>query len=275
MKHIKNAKTKKTASSIASLGYAYALGVTLSCGCALATTAALAGDKDTSFTPAQVTSIEKIVHNYIVNNPQVLVEATRVLQKQAVAEEQKQIGTMKELAQKESKKVFDRKDRMLLGSTTPKVLVAAFFSYQCPNCRASMPVIDKLLQSNKDMQVIIINWPFEGEGDVYASQVAMASAKQNKFKAMQNALMGSSGLLTKEKIDKIAQEQGLDMVKLQQDIKDGSIDKALQANFKLAESLKLIGVPTIFVANEKLSKVTIIPGKATEANFQKAIEEVR
>jgi len=238
---------------------------------------AIATPASQELNPTEVSQIEAVVHDYLIKNPQVLVEATLALQKQTEAEEQKRLTEIKTLAIKYSSQIFDAKspNHVVTGSLTPKVMVTEFFSYQCPICRLTSPILDQLRKNNQDVQFIFINWPFEGDDDIYAAKVAIASNKQGKFHAIHHLLMSSQEGLNKEKVNVTAQRLGLNMVQLGNDLKDENLEKALRANFNLAHDLKLTGVPVLFIANEKLTKINVVSGKTNIKDIQKAIDEVR
>lgn len=244
---------------------------------AVAPTAPATSTNSAEFSVPQVKKIEQIAHDYMVKNPQVIIEAVQELQKQEQQEAQKRYAEIKDNSQKHVQEIFATKpfSHPAIGSSKPQIIIAEFLSYQCPNCRATEPAIDELLKKNQDVQIMFILWPFEGEGDVYAARFALASQKQGKFRELHSALLNAPGMLTHEGVKKMAQDLKLDMVKLKQDLKDPNIDNELKANFKLAQQLNLIGAPAIFVTNSQLSKMSLIPGRATIEDFTKAISEVR
>lgn len=229
---------------------------------------------DTSFTPTQTKQIEQVVHDYLMNNPKVIVEAVQGLQKK---EEQKYVEDIKAQIPKHSKEVFTAKapGREAIGSSNPDIIIAEFFSYQCPNCRMMFPIVDKLISTQKNIQVILIGWTFEGNEDVYAAKIDLAAQKQGKYYDLYQALMKEPGALTQDSIDKVAKSTGLDMDKLHTDMNDSATDKALAKNFKLAQDLKLIGTPTFIITNKSLSKSSVLFGRVSAAELQKAIDEVR
>lgn len=230
-----------------------------------------------SFTPKQTADIERIVHSYLVKNPQVFVEVVHVLQSQANNAMEQQVQAIKDTAAKRKHEIFNALSAgsAVVGSTSPKILVAEFYSYQCPICRDIEPAIAKLINTNPDIQVIFIPWPFKGNEDVYAAKMALAAKKQNKFYEVHDALMHAPDALTPKKIDQIVSKLGLDMKKLHADLNDKAIDNALRASFKLAHDLNLIGTPMIFISNAQFTKLGLIPGRADDASIQQAINEVR
>ena len=225
------------------------------------------------FTPAQTKQIEGIVHNYLVNNPQVLMEAAEKLQQRAMVEEKnKTLATLPKFATE----IFALTPaKVAVGNPKGSVVMAEFSSYQCSHCRAMAPVVDKMLKGNPDLQIIFIEWPIFGNEAVYAAKMVLAADKQGKYSVLRDAFMQSQESLRPEVADKIAATSGLDVAKLKIDMNDKAIDEALKNNFKLAEQLKLRGTPEFIFANRGLTKFSIVPGQAGEENMLQAIKEVK
>jgi protein-disulfide isomerase len=248
-----------------------------SCAFLLSSSVCLAANEKASFSPEQVKQIEQVTHDYLLKNPKVIIEAVQTLQKQAMADEQKRVASIKDLGIKHSKEIFDMKaaGHVVVGNANPKVIVAEFVGYQCPVCRAAAPEVEKIMQNNKDMEIIFIPWNFEGDADIYAAQTALAAQKQGKFLGVHKALLALTGMLTKEQVDQVAKDNGVDMTKLPKDRDSQVIADAIKANFKLAQDLNLIGTPTIFATNPQQTKLSLLPGRASAEEIQKAIDEVK
>ena len=225
------------------------------------------------FTAAQTKQIEQIVHNYLLSNPQVLMETADKLQKKAMEEEKTKILASVPKAKAELFAATPAK--VMAGNPKGSVIMVEFSSYQCGHCRMMAPVVEKILKSNADLQVIFIEWPIFGNEAVYAAKMALAAEKQQKYSALHHAFMQSQESLRPEVADKIAVIQGLDMKKLKTDMDDKALETALKDNFKLAESLQLRGTPTFIFANRDLTKFSLVPGQASEEELVRAIQEVK
>lgn len=241
--------------------------------------AAVANPKSGSsavFNAQQTAEIERIIHSYLVKNPQVFVEVVHILQNKANNEMEQRIQAIKTAAASHKHEIFNAQSAgsAVIGSTSPKILMAEFYSYQCPICRDVEPILDRLVKTNPDLQVIFVPWPFKGNEDVYAAKMALAAKKQGKFYDVHETLMHAQDALTQESVDKAVSKLGLNMAKLHTDFNDKGIDAALRASFKLAHDLNLIGTPMIFITNAQFTKFSLIPGRADEASIQQAINEV-
>jgi protein-disulfide isomerase len=230
---------------------------------------------DNSFNATQTKAIEQITHNYLVNNPQVIVEAMKKLQ---ADQADKEISKIKDVLPKYKKEIFDDSSavRATIGNPKGKVLVAEFFSYQCPNCRMMESTVDNLIKINPELKVVFVPWPFENNDDVYAAKATFAAKKQGKFAELHSALMGAPDLLTKDSIDKfVSGVAGLDVKKLQDDMNDRAIENGLKDNFKLAQDLTFSGTPVFVFTNSAMTKYSVVPGRATPEEMQKALDEVK
>lgn len=225
------------------------------------------------FTPEQVTQIEKITHDYLVNHPQVLMEAGEKLQQQAMTEEKNRVLSSVPAL---SKEIFTAGPaKTLVGNPEGQVLMAEFSSYQCGHCRAMEPIVDNLLKTTPDLQVVFVEWPIFGNEAVNAAKMVVAAAKQGKYYELHRAFMKSQESLTPAVADKIALATGVDLKKLKADMNDSVMDTGLKNNFKLAEQLRLRGTPTFIFANRALTKFSLVPGQASAEDMEKAINEVK
>jgi protein-disulfide isomerase len=219
--------------------------------------------------------IETIVHDYIVKNPQVLIEAVQNLQKEQTS---KEVVKIKQNAAKFREDLFsaDMPGRSSVGNPNGKIIMTVFYSYQCPNCRMMESIIDDIIHTNPQMQVIYVPWPFENAEDVYAAKVALAAQKQGKFFDVHKALMNAPDMLTKDQIDAITKSvPGLDTSKVQKDADDKTIENGLKDNFKLAEEMGFTGTPVFVLTDRTMKKFAVIPGRTSAAEVKKAINEVK
>jgi len=109
-----------------------------------------------SFSATQTADIQKIVHDYIVNNPTVLVEASQKLREQMQAKEQKAALSAIE-SNKQS--LFNDSASPIAGNAQGSVVIVEFFDYQCGHCKEMGPVIDQFVQNNRQVKVIFKELP--------------------------------------------------------------------------------------------------------------------
>lgn len=225
-----------------------------------------------SFTPAQVDQLHTIVHDYLVQNPQVLVEASQALQ----AQQEKQMQTAAIAAIEQNKKaLFDDASSPTIGNKNAPVILVEFFDYQCGHCRAMQPALKKLLTEDKNVHVIFKELPIFGGVSDFAAKAALAAAMQHgKYYDFHDALLTGTGPLTKESVMATAKKAGLNIEKLKKDMELPAIQKQLHDNVQLAQTLKVMGTPTFVVANQAQTKFSFIPGATTLPDLEKRIKSV-
>lgn len=233
----------------------------------------------TSFSPDQVKQIKDIVHDYLVSNPQVLVEASEALQKQEMTKVQKNAKTA---ISDNAHAIFSDNDSPILGNPKGTVTVVEFFDYQCPHCKDMDPIIDKIIASNPNVRVIYKELPIFGNNSQFASQAALAAMKQgsDKFNKLHDALMKAQNPLTSEKVLELAKSAGLNVEQLKTDMNSDAVKRELDNNFKLAQTLGIMGTPTFIVSkwqvgakNNNVSQSVFIPGATSEDALNKAIKQ--
>lgn len=194
---------------------------------------------------------EKTVHDYLLTHPEILVDMENNLQeKQAEDEERARQKAVDKLG---LKPFFDPKFAFLTGPANAKTTMVELFDYNCPYCRASIPAVKKFYEKNKDsVRFSFIEFPIKGPQSIVAARAAMAARKQpDKYVAFHFALMEQSDLVNEALMLDVARKSGLDVAKLQADMKDPAIDTAIAAAHSLAEAADIDGTPA-FIINGRI-----------------------
>ena len=216
--------------------------------------------------PAQKIEFEKLVHDYLLNHPEILRDMANKLE----ANDKLAADTARNsVLTTQSKEIFYNPIDAVVGNPKGDVTVVEFMDYNCGWCKKSVIEMQSLVASDKNVRVVMKEFPIFGEGSEYAARAALASVKQGKYWELHQAMFASEGKITPEVVDMIAQEQGLDVAKMKVDMKAADIDAAIKKNQALAQSLALTGTPA-FIVDDKL-----IPGYTDLANLQAMLAEVR
>lgn len=241
---------------------------------AMASPAAMATAND-SMSDAQKKQIEKVVHDYLVTNPEVLMEASQALQ-------QKQQQNMQQQAQSA---IMKNAEKLLNGGVTvagnPKgtVTLVEFFDYQCIHCKKMAPVIAELIKNNPNLRVVYKEFPIFGKSSDVASRVAIAAAMQGKYLAIHENLIKQDGRLNETLIMDSAKAAGVDMDKLKTDMNSKAVTDALDSTRQLAEEMHLMGTPAFIVISTPNGKMkegstpAFIPGAASKEALQELVKK--
>lgn len=226
-----------------------------------------------AFTPAQVTQIQDVIHDYLVKNPQVLVEASQALQAQ---QEKKMQASAVSAIEKNKIELFSDVKSPSIGKIDAPVTLVEFFDYQCGHCREMAPEIEKLVSEDKNLRIVFKELPIFGGVSQYAAKAALAAAMQpDKYYAFHNALFSAKTALTPESIIEIATKAGLNIATLKKDMDSPAIEAQLKANFALAQAIKVMGTPTFVITNKAQTKFAYIPGATSLTDLKKQIQSVQ
>jgi protein-disulfide isomerase len=191
------------------------------------------------------------IHEYLMRNPDVLVDMSNKMQADQAAQEDaaRQVAVNKIGL----KAFFDPKLAFVTGPANAKNTLVEFFDYNCPYCRASLPAVKRFYDKHKnDTRFAFIEFPIKGQNSVIAAHAAIAARRQpDKYLKFYFALMDEQDLATPDLIFSVARKAGLDVDKLKKDMTGKSIDAQIKAAHDLATAAKIDGTPA-FIVNGKM-----------------------
>jgi protein-disulfide isomerase len=196
------------------------------------------------FTPPQRQAIEGIIHDYLMQNPDVLIEALRA------AEDAKS----KQVLTERHHEIFDDPATPVGGNLQGDVSLVEFFDYRCPYCKQVEPTLETLLSKDPKIRFVYKEMPVLGPSSVVAAHAALAARLQGKYEAFHNAMMAAKGQISDDVVYHVAGSVGLDIERLKRDMESPEIDQAVKANLALAEALDIRGTPGFVIGDH------IIPG---------------
>ncbi len=244
---------------------AFLLGVLIASAAGfVATRAGLVAGLDTE--PTQ--RIEAIARDYILENPEVLVQALRVLQdRRRLADQTRNRAT---LAAKRDELSADPA-APVGGNPDGNVTIVEFFDYNCPYCKAVYPRLAQLLAEDDQIRLVFKEWPILGPVSELAAKMALALWKQDpdNYQAFHAALLSVRGRLTQDAVFAAARGLGLDVERLKSEMESPEIAADLARNKALAGSLGITGTPA-FVVGDRL-----VPGAASLAQMKALVERAR
>jgi len=235
-------------------------------------------DGSYGFSDAQKDQIQQVVRDYLVKNPDVIIQSLQIYQQKQMEQARETIEKTKEISPNFADALFHQSSDPVAGGVPGKVTLVEFFDYQCPHCIDMTGVIDDLLSKNKDLRIVYKEFPIRGAVSETAAKAALAANLQGKYREFHNALMSVKKLpLTEDIIFSTAQSVGLNVDKLKSDMKSSAIDQQVKDTYKLAQNLKLLGTPAFFIAKSNVTKnagansIVFVPGQVDEAQLQDII----
>ena len=203
---------------------------------------ALAVQAPAAVTTTDKSAIEKIVHDYILEHPEIIPQAIERLQ-----------------AKRMSSTIAD--NRMALekpyagaweGAANADVTVVEFFDYACGYCRASLPDLAKLVGSDAKVKIVYRELPILSEESSDAAKVSLLAAERGQYMAYHKALYGA-GKVTRDTIVAAAAKAGISKVDAEAAMASSKYDAEIQSNIALAQKLQASGTPTFVIGDQVLN----------------------
>jgi protein-disulfide isomerase len=192
---------------------------------------------------------ERRVRDYLLENPEVLLEALEVLEARRMQAED---GEVAEVIAARSDELLNDPASPVGGNPDGAVTLVYLFDYNCPYCRQAAPMLEEAVEANDDVRIVFKEFPVLGPGSEAAARIALAAERQGTYGELHDALMGQSGRIGESEVLEVARELGLDVAQLEEDATDPAIEEAIAANLALARDLRINGTPSFVVGQEVL-----------------------
>lgn len=192
---------------------------------------------------------EQSVRNYLVQNPEILIEMQAVFeQRQAEARSE----ARKQVISDNASLIFRPEHGLIAGNPDGDVTVVEFFDYNCGYCRRAFKDLVRLIDTDKNVRVVLKEFPIFGGPSEEAARAAIAAHKQGKYFELHSALLENQGRASKETAMKLAEELGLDTEQLEKDMNSPDVDKVIKDTAALAEKMGLEGTPFYLVGDRAI-----------------------
>jgi protein-disulfide isomerase len=233
---------------------------------ALGLTGPAAQAANAGFTPSQNAAIEKLVHDYLLNHPEVLVQALQKAQADADAQ---QTTDAKSAIEANKTQLINDPASPVLGNPAGDVTLVEFFDYRCPYCKAVAPTLEGLIKADPKLRVVMKEFPILGPGSLFAARVALVAAKHGKYADFHAAMYQLKGAFNDDTTLSVAEAVGLDPAMVKKEMAAPEIDAQLKSNIDLAKAIGVDGTPA-FIAGD-----TLVPGAVDLDGLKQLIASAR
>lgn len=217
------------------------------------------------FSAEQVGDIKKIMTEYLVQHPDIVMTAFQAgmaeKQKEEVAQIEKAVAANKE-------KIFKDPATPVAGNPQGTKSLVIFMDPNCGYCKKFHGELEAVLSTNKDVKLIFIDVPIMGPGSMMAVKAMLAAKEQKKYDQLQKSVFSSDKPLTKRQIVKIAKSLGIDTKQLEEDMKSKAIQAQINRNLELVKVLGINGTPTLIIGESK-----VVPGFVSVEDLNKLLKQ--
>lgn len=215
--------------------------------------------------PLTEQDVQKIVETYLREHPETILESVESFQKKKYEE---QLAQQKESLKTHRESLHDA-DAPSAGNPKGDVTVVEFFDYNCGYCKRALPDVLHLIESDKNVRVVLRDLPILGETSLLAAKWALAAHLQGKYFDFHKALMSHNGPIDTGALERIGKTVGLDVEKLRKDAEGEDVKKRLDKDGEIARSIGITGTPA-FIVNDDIAR-----GAVGYDGLKQAVEDAR
>ncbi|MGB0412756.1 MAG: DsbA family protein [Pikeienuella sp.] len=201
------------------------------------------------FTAAQKAELDGLIRAYILDNPEVIVDAMRVLeQRQQLA----QRNADAELIARFSSRLFDDGFSHVGGNPDGDVTLVEFLDYRCGYCKQAHDGVKALIATDGNIRLVVKEFPILGPESTYAARAALSAQSQGHalYEAFNDAMMRHQGNLDQRTVIRLAEGVGLDSDELQAEMESPVIAERIRTTYGLAREMGISGTPAFVIGDE-------------------------
>ncbi len=202
-----------------------------------------------AFDDSEKEEIGQIVREYLIENPEIMIEVQQALEaKQEAAAANRITQTLSESRQE----LFNDPIDPVFGKTDGDVTVVEFFDYNCGFCRRGLADMEYIVANDDNVRFVLKEFPIFGPNSTAVHTVAMAfhSIAPEKYYDYHVTMMRQDGQIDQNKAIELAQAQGADMDALKQAMQNPDIVNSFRQTDILATGLGITGTPSYIIGDE-------------------------
>ncbi|MEM9349743.1 MAG: DsbA family protein [Pseudomonadota bacterium] len=205
-----------------------------------------------AMTDAERAAFRSEIRAYLLENPEVLMEAIDVLE---AREASSQAETDAALVKANYDALVRDGHSWIGGNPDGDITIVEFLDYRCGFCKRAFPEVEELVTTDGNIRIIIKEFPILGPQSDLASRFAIATkmvAGDDAYKAVHDALMGFRGQVSEASLSRLAVDQELDGEAIMAQMQSAEIDEIIDQNRDLARAMQITGTPTFVIGGQML-----------------------
>lgn len=224
----------------------------------------------TSMSAAERTAFRAEIRAYLLDNPEVIMEAVKVLEERENAQN---AVDDKNLIEANADDLFNDPTSWVGGNPNGDFTVVEFMDYRCGYCRKAHSEVEELLSSDGNIRFILKEFPILGPDSVASSKFALAVKLIAGDEAYHNA---SEALITLKSrpeeavLRRLAKSLDVDADAVMAKMDSPEIEKIIDANHLLGQRLQINGTPTFVFEDQMLRGYVPLDGMRAVVAHQRA-----
>jgi protein-disulfide isomerase len=219
-----------------------------------------------AFSAAQQEALHGLIRQYILDNPEVILEALTIMD----ARQKQEAETRAAQAIVVHRQALERDPAdAVTGNPNGDVTLVEFFDYRCGYCKQVAGAVAAAVSEDGKVRLVHKQLPILGPASVLAARAAVAAQAQGRYAMFHDALMAERRQLDEAGLIDLAKRVGLDGDRLRRDMMSPETEARIQKSATLAQSLNIRGTPAFVIGGE------LIPGAVDAATLKSLIAKAR
>ncbi|XWN33745.1 MAG: DsbA family protein [Devosia sp.] len=198
--------------------------------------------------PLTRSDVETIVREYLLQNPEVLEEAFAALQTKREAEAAKaRVASLSEYRERIENSEHDA----VIGNPNGDVTLVEFFDYNCGFCRRAMEDMNKLIENDPNLRVVLKEFPVLGQQSMEAAAVSIAvnQVAPDLYGEFHKRLMGHEGPADESTALALVDAMSLPRQAIEENMRSDAVRAAVEESYEIAQALGLSGTPSYVIGD--------------------------
>jgi len=220
-------------------------------------------------TDAEADAFGAAVRAYLLDNPEVIMEAVAVLEQR---QQQEAASSDVDMVAQYYDQIFHDGFSHESGNPDGAIEIVEFSDYKCGYCKRAYPELLQLVENNPDIRMVVKEYPILGEESILAARAAIAvqiTEGDEAYEQFHDTLMRENGPLTELSLPLIAERLGFDSTKMVETMNSSLVTQIIQTNRSLGQQMQVSGTPTYVIGTQMLR------GYVPLAGMQQIVDEAR
>ncbi|WP_039019573.1 DsbA family protein [Halocynthiibacter namhaensis] len=205
-----------------------------------------------TMTDAERADFGEAVREYLLENPQVIMDAVAILQER---EQQQEAAQDVDLIAANLDALHNDGFSWQGGNPDGDITVVEFLDYRCGYCKRAHPEVKAMIEADPNIRLIVKEYPILGDESVLASRFAIAVKQLHGDEAYQNvsdAMMAMRGAVNEASLTRIASEFGHDMAAIAVQMESEDVATAIRDTRLLGQRMQISGTPSFVIGDHML-----------------------
>lgn len=187
------------------------------------------------------------IRAYLLDNPEVLIEAMDVLQsRQDRQSADRDLAMLRDNADI----IYNDPNSWVGGNLNGDITIVEFVDYRCSYCRKAHDEVAELVASDGNIRFVLKEFPILGEASLISSRFAIAVRAlygDDAYKSAHDKLITLRGDPTPETLARLASDLGHDPAAVAAQMEKPEVMEIIRANHDLAGLMEINGTPTFVI----------------------------